>query len=90
VRISWRRSWRMAGAILAAVCMVAVFYVLAAIVVTMLSPMLGRADLFLIATVRSLLTLVVGALGVPFVIAVLIVGYEDLKLRDRQLRGTRT
>jgi hypothetical protein len=47
----------------------------------MLSPLLGRADLFLIATVRSLLTLVVGAVGVPFVVAVLIVAYEDLKLR---------
>jgi len=81
IGISWRRSWRMAGAILTSVCMVAVFYVLAAIVVTMLSPLLGRADLFLIATVRSLLTLVVGAVGVPFVIAVLIVAYEDLKLR---------
>ena len=89
VRISWRGSWRMAGAILAAVCMVAVFYVLAAIVVTMLSPMLMRADLFLVATVRSLLTLVVGAVGVPFVVAVLIVAYEDLKLRERVSRGAR-
>jgi hypothetical protein len=49
----------------------------------MLSPMLGRADLFLIATVKSMLSLVVGAFGVPFVLAVLIVAYEDLKLRDR-------
>jgi hypothetical protein len=32
--------------------------------------------------------LVVGALGVPFVIAVLIVAYEDLKLRE-QSRGER-
>jgi uncharacterized membrane protein YdcZ (DUF606 family) len=63
--------------------MIAVFYVLAAIVVGMLSPMLGRADLFLIATVKSMLSLVVGAFGVPFVLAVLIVAYEDLKLRDR-------
>ena len=83
VRISRRQSWRVAGALLATVCMIAVFYVLSAIVVGMLSPILGRADLFLIATVKSMLSLVVGAFGVPFVLAVLIVAYEDLKLRDR-------
>jgi hypothetical protein len=82
VRISRRQSWRIAGALLATVCMIAVFYVLSAIVVGMLSPMLGRADLFLIATVSSMLSLVVGAFGVPFVLAVLIVAYEDLKLRE--------
>ena len=80
----------MVGALLATVCMIAVFYVLSAIVVGMLSPMLGRADLFLIATVSSMLSLVVGAFGVPFVLAVLIVAYEDLKLRERERRGATT
>ena len=78
------------GALLATACIVAVFYVLAAILVGMLAPMLGRADLFLIATVSSMLWLVVGALGVPFVLAVLIVAYEDLKLRDVERRGVRS
>lgn len=87
VRISRRRTWRVAGALLATACMVAVFYVLAAILVAMLAPMLGRADLFLLATVSSMLWLVVGALGVPYVLAVLIVAYEDLKLREQQRRG---
>jgi hypothetical protein len=49
--------------------------------------MLGRADLLLIATVSSLLSLVVGTLGVPFVLAVLIVAHEDLKLRETERRG---
>jgi len=87
LRVSRRRSWRMFGALLATACMVAVFYAVSAIVVGMLSPMLGRADLFLIALVRSLLALVVGAIGVPFALAVLIVAYEDLKLRERERRG---
>lgn len=87
-RVSRRRSWRMVGALLATACMVAVFYVLAAILVGMMAPMLGRADLFLLAAVSSMMWLVVGALGVPFVIAVLIVAYEDLKLRDAQASGT--
>jgi len=87
VRISRRRSWRMVGALLATLCMVAVFYVLSAMVVAMMSPMLGRADLLLIATVSSLLSLVVGTLGVPFVLAVLIVAHEDLKLRETERRG---
>jgi len=87
LRVSRRRSWRMFGALLATVCMVAVFYAVSAIIVGMLSPMLGRADLFLIALVRSLLALVVGAIGVPFALAVLIVAYEDLKLRERERRG---
>ena len=87
VRVSRRRSWRMVGALLATLCMVAVFYVLSAMVVAMLSPMLGRADLLLIATVSSMLSLVVGMLGVPFVLAVLIVAYEDLKLRELERRN---
>jgi len=82
VRLSRRRSWRMVGALLATLCMVAVFYVLSAIVVGLMSPILGRADLLLFAMVSSMLSLVVGTLGVPFVLAVLIVAYEDLKLRD--------
>lgn len=82
MRVSRRKTWRMVGAILATGCMVAVFYVLAAIVVAVMSPMLGRADLFLIATVSSMMSLVIGAIGVPFVLAVLIVAYEDLKLRS--------
>jgi hypothetical protein len=88
VRLSRRQSWRIAGALLATVCMIAVFYVLSAIVVGMLSPLLGRADLFLIATVSSMLSLVVGAFGVPFVLAVLIVAYEDLKLRELGRRAS--
>jgi hypothetical protein len=88
VRVSRWRTWRMVGALLATACMVAVFYVLAAIVVAMLAPMLGRADLFLISAVSSMLWLVVGALGVPFVLTVLIVAYEDLKLRDQERRGS--
>jgi hypothetical protein len=87
LRVSRRRSWRMFGALLATACMVAVFYVVSAIIVGMLSPLLGRADLFLIALVRSLLALVLGAIGVPFALAVLIVAYEDLKLRERERRG---
>ena len=39
------------------------------------------------AMVRSLLGLVIGAFGVPFVLAVLVVAYEDLKLRDAERRG---
>jgi len=88
VRVSRRQSWRVVGALLATLCMIAVFYVLSAIVVAMLSPLLGRADLFLIATVSSMLSLVIGAFGVPFVLAMLIVAYEDLKLRDQRHRRT--
>jgi len=89
LRVSRRQSWRMVGALVATMCMIAVFYVLSAIIVGMLSPLLGRADLFLIATVSSMLSLVVGAFGVPFVLAMLIVAYEDLKLREQRRRGAR-
>jgi len=87
VRVSRRRSWRMVGALLATVCLVTVFYLLAAIIVGLLSPLLGRADLFLIATIRSMVSLVVGAFGLPFIVAMLIVAYEDLKLRELERRG---
>ncbi|HYI88104.1 MAG TPA: hypothetical protein VEX61_13535 [Burkholderiales bacterium] len=90
VRLSARRSWRMVGAILATACMVMVFYVLSAVIVGMMSPLFGRADLFLIATVGSMLSLVVGAFGVPFVVAVLIVAYQDLKLREQARRMVRS
>lgn len=87
LHVSRRQSWRMVGALVATLCMIAVFYVLVAIIVAMLSPLLGRADLFLISTVTSMLSLVVGAFGVPFVLAMLIVAYEDLKLRDLRRHG---
>lgn len=87
VRVSRRQSWRMVGALLATVCMIAVFYVLSAMIAAMFSPLFGRADLFLFATVSSMLSLVIGAFGVPFVLAMLIVAYEDLKLREQRRRG---
>lgn len=89
LRLSIRRSWRMFGAILATVCMVAVFLVLAVVIVWVVLPLFGGADLFLIATVQSMLYLVVGAFGVPFLLAVLIVAYQDLKLREQERRGVR-
>ncbi len=90
VRISRRRSWRMVGAIVATTCIVLVFYVLSLFLVAMLTPLLGRADLFLISTARSVFTLVVGALGVPFILAVLIVAYQDLRLREQERRVVRS
>jgi hypothetical protein len=89
VRISLRRSWRMVGAILAALCMVMVFVVLVSMLIGILSPLIGRTDLFLVATIKSILYLIVGAFGVPFVLAVLIVAHQDLELRDRERGGSR-
>jgi hypothetical protein len=89
VRISARRSWRMVGAILASLCMVGVFVLLVSIVVGLMSPLFGRADLFLSATVEALLYLVVGAFGVPFVLAVLVVAFRDLELRAQLRRKVR-
>lgn len=90
LRISVRRSWRMVGAILASLCMVGVFVLLVSIIVGLMTPIFGRADLFLSATVQSLLYLVVGAFGVPFVLAVLVVAHRDLELRDRERRVVRS
>lgn len=87
VRLSRRQSWRIVGGLVATVCMIAVFYLLAAVVVGMMSPLLGRADLVLLAIVSSMVALVVGAFGVPFVLAMLIVAYEDLKLREQRRRA---
>jgi hypothetical protein len=84
VRISARRSWRMVGAILASLCVVGVFVLLVTVLAGMMSPLFGRADLFLSAALQSLLYLVVGAFGVPFVLAVLIVAYQDLEMRSRE------
>ena len=87
LRISARRSWRMVGAILASLCIVGVFVLLVSIIVGLMTPIFGRADLFLSATVQSLLYLVVGAFGVPFVLAILIVAHRDLELRDGPWSG---
>jgi hypothetical protein len=88
-RVSRRRTWRMVGAILATACVVTVFYVLSAIITGVVGSLFASADLFLMAMVRSLLGLVVGAFGVPFVLAMLVVAYEDLKLRAAERRGVR-
>ena len=87
LRVSSRSLWRMTGAILATTGMVLVLWLLAAALFAMVTPLLGRADLFLFATVSALFTLIWGALGVPFVLAVLCVAYADLKLRAQQRRG---
>jgi hypothetical protein len=87
VTLARRRSWRMMGALLATGSMVATFYVLSAIIAGFLSRLIGYADMFVIAAVSSMLSLVIGALGVPFVVAVLIVAHEDLKRRDADRRG---
>lgn len=85
--ISARRSWRMFGAILAAMTVVGVFFFFAAAVLGVLAPLLMQADLFLFAAVQVLVFVVVGAFGVPFVIAVLIVAHRDLELRYRERQG---
>lgn len=87
VAISMRKSWRMVGALLATLCVVSVFYTLAAVILAFLLPIFGRADLVLIAAIEQLLYIVIGAFGIPFVIAVLIVAYRDLELRERERRG---
>jgi len=90
VRLSIRRSWHMFGAMLATTCMVTVFVLLVFVLVYAVAPLFGRVDLYVMATVQSTLFLVIGALGVPFVLAVLIVAYQDLKLRDHRRRGVPT
>jgi hypothetical protein len=86
-RVSRRRTWRMIGALFATACVVAVFYGLAAVLLGLLGQLVGRADLFLLSTIQSMAGVVVGAFGVPFVLAMLVVANEDLKLRA-QRRGT--
>ena len=39
--------------------------------------------------IASMFYLVLGAFGVPFVLSVLIVAYQDLKLREQERRGVR-
>jgi len=89
VRLSSRHSLRMVGAILTTGLMLMAFNLLPVTVAAMLSPMFGRVDLFLVATIASMFYLVIGAFGVPFVLAVLIVAYQDLKVRDVARRGAR-
>jgi len=90
MRLSFRRSWRLVGAILATVLMLMAFSLLPVTVAAMMSPLFGRVDLFLVAMIASMFYLVLGAFGVPFVLAVLIVAYQDLKLRDLERRGAST
>lgn len=87
VRVSFRRSWRPVGAILTTGLMLMAFTLLPVTIAAMLSPLFGRVDLFLVATIASMFYLVLGAFGVPFVMAVLIVAYQDLKLREQERRG---
>jgi hypothetical protein len=89
VRISRRRTWRIVGAIFATACVVTVFYGVSVALATIVGSLFAAADLLLMAMVQSLLSLVVGAFGVPYVLAVLVVAYEDLKLRDAERRGAK-
>jgi len=78
---SWRGPWRMVGAIIATTSLVTVLYVLAIVIVALAARLLGRTDLFLLSTIRSMLPVIVGAFGLPLILSVLIVANEDLKLR---------
>jgi hypothetical protein len=89
VRLSIRRSWRLVGIMLTTALMLMAFNLLPVTVAAMLSTVFGRPDLFLVATLASIFYLVIGAFGVPFVLAVLIVAYQDLKLRHQERRGAR-
>jgi hypothetical protein len=86
VRLSVRRSWRLVGAMLTTLLMLMAFNLLPVTIAAMMSPLFGRVDLFLVATIASIFYLVIGAFGVPFVLAVLIIAWQDLKLRDQQRR----
>ena len=88
MRLSIRRSWRLVGVILTTALMLMAFNLLPFSVAAMLSPIFGSVDLFLVAMLASIFYLVIGAFGVPFVLAVLIVAYQDLKVRDQERRGT--
>ena len=88
VRLSIRRSWRLVGIILTTALMLMAFNLLPFSVAAILSPVFGSVDLFLVAMLASIFYLVIGAFGVPFVLAVLIVAYQDLKVRDLERRGT--
>lgn len=90
VRLSVRRSWRLVGAMLTTVLMLMAFNLLPVTVAAMMSPLFGRVDLFLVATIASIFYLVIGAFGVPFVLAVLIIAWQDLKLRDQERRRAST
>jgi hypothetical protein len=89
LRVSYRRSWRLVGAILTTALILMAINLLPVTIAAMLSPLFGRVDLFLVATIASMFYLVIGAFGVPFVLAVLIVAYQDLKLRDQERRGVK-
>ena len=86
LRVSSRNLWRMTGAILATAGMVLTLWLLAVMLFFMVAPLLGTADLLLLEIVSSMFTLIWGAIGVPFVLAVLCVAYADLKLRAQQPR----
>jgi hypothetical protein len=86
VRLSVRRSWRLVGAMLTTALILAAFNLLPVIVAAMLSQLFVRPDLFLVAMLASIFYLVIGAFGVPFVLAVLIIAWQDLKLRDQKRR----
>jgi hypothetical protein len=87
VRLSVRQSWRLVGAMLSTALIIMAFNLLPVIVAAMLSQLFVRPDLFLVAMLASIFYLVIGAFGVPYVLAVLIVAYQDLEVRDRRRRG---
>jgi hypothetical protein len=77
----------MVGAILTTAFILMAFNLLPVVFAAMISPLFGPVDLFLVAIIASTFYLVIGAFGVPFVLAVLIVAHQDLRIRDQERRG---
>jgi hypothetical protein len=85
-RIVWGHVWRLTATLIVMIMTLAVFYFVIAILFALLAP---AGDIAVMFALNAVVAVLAGAVGLPFVSALLIVAAEDLALRRHRAVGSR-
>jgi hypothetical protein len=78
VKGSW---WRTTTIFTVALVVIVVFYAVATVIIGMVLPLIGAADLAAVTAATAVVYVVLGGLGMPFFSAVILATYGELKVR---------
>jgi hypothetical protein len=77
--------WRTTAVFTVALVVIVVFYAVATVIIGMVLPLAGAADLAAVTAATAVVYVVLGAIGMPFFSAVIIATYGELKVRKEAI-----
>jgi len=81
VRLTYGHWWRTLTVFIVMLMLVLVFYLLAATFAAMMVPLIGAGDIALVTAISSVVVVALGAVGTPFICAILLAQFIDLRVR---------